>query len=153
MHTRSALVCLVSPLAASCAGHASQTMAVPAPSANRQRAEGVVESIGYAQAIQVGNTIYLSGAVARGATMDEQVAGAYRSIARTLGNLGASLDDVVKETVYTTDMEALKAANPARRAAYGAHIPAATWVQISRLYLEAAKVEIEVTAVVGSGRP
>ena len=123
--------------------------AVPA---QRQRVEGVVESIGYAEAIQVGNTIYVSGAVAGGATMEEQVRRIYERVAITLGRFGATLADVVKETAYTTDMEALKAANPARRAAYGAHSPAATWVQISRLYVESAKVEIEVTAVVGSGR-
>jgi enamine deaminase RidA (YjgF/YER057c/UK114 family) len=131
-----------------------QAQATPMPNAQlpKQRVEGVVESIGYAQAIQVGNTIYVSGAVSPGATMEEQVAGAYRSLARTLARFGATLNDVVKETVYTTDMEALKAANPARRAAYGTHSPAATWTQIARLYMETAKVEIEVTAVVGSGR-
>ncbi len=123
--------------------------AVPA---QRQRVEGVVESIGYAEAIQVGNTIYVSGAVAGGATMEEQVRRIYERLAVTLGRFGATLADVVKETAFTTDMEALKAANPARRAAYGTHAPAATWVQISRLYMESAKVEIEVTAVVGSGR-
>lgn len=133
--------------------HAQATSVMPnaAPPA-KQRVEGVVESIGYAQAIQVGNTIYVSGAVAPGATMEEQVAGVYRSLTRTLARFGATLGDVVKETAYTTDMERLKAANSARRAAYGAHSPAATWVQISRLYMESAKVEIEVTAVVGSAR-
>lgn len=116
----------------------------------KQRAEGVMESFGYAQAIAVGNTIYLSGAVARGATMEEQVAGAYASLSRTLARYGATLADVVKETVYTTDMPALSTANTARRAAYGTHSPAATWVQINRLLMEQAKVEIEVIAVIGS---
>ena len=37
---------------------------------NKQRVEGVVESLGYATAIQVGNTIYLSGQPAPGATME-----------------------------------------------------------------------------------
>lgn len=130
----------------------AQQVTVTRGGAEKQRVEGVVESIGYAQAIQVGNTIYVSGAVSPGAAMEEQVTGVYRSLARTLARFGATLNDVVKETAYTTDMEALKAANPARRTAYGMHSPAATWVQISRLYMETAKVEIEVTAVVGSGK-
>jgi enamine deaminase RidA (YjgF/YER057c/UK114 family) len=118
---------------------------------DKQRVEGVVASIGYAQAIQVGNTIYVSGVVARGATMEEQLKGIYAGITRALAPFGATLQDVVKETAYTTDMEALKAANPARLAAYGKHTPAATWVQISRLFMPSALLEIEVVAVAGSG--
>lgn len=132
--------------------HAQAAVMPNAVPPQKQRVEGVVESIGYAEAIQVGNTIYVSGAVAGGATMEEQVRRIYERLAVTLGRFGATLADVVKETAFTTDMEALKAANAARRAAYGAHSPAATWVQISRLYMESAKVEIEVTAVVGSRR-
>ena len=131
--------------------HAQVAVMPNAVPAQKQRVEGVVESIGYAEAIQVGNMIYVSGAVAGGATMEEQVRRIYERLAVTLGRFGATLADVVKETAYTTEMEALKAANSARRAAYGAHSPAATWMQISRLYEESAKVEIEVTAVVGPG--
>jgi enamine deaminase RidA (YjgF/YER057c/UK114 family) len=134
-------------LAAPAAARAQGQAAAP----QKQEAQGVMESIGYANAIRVGNTIHVSGAVSPGATMEAQVAGIYASLARTLAGFGATLGDVVKETVYTTDMEGLKAANVARRAAYGAHSPAATWVQISRLFMESAKVEIEVTAIIGSG--
>lgn len=131
-------------------GAAHQAAAQTAP--DKQRVEGVRASIGYAQAIQVGNTIYVSGAVARGETMEQQLTGIYASIARTLAPFGATLQDVVKETAYTTDMDALMAANPARKLAYGTHTPAATWVQISRLLMESAKLEIEVIAVAGSGK-
>ena len=116
----------------------------------KQRVEGPVKSIGYAEAIQVGDTIYLSGAIARGETMEEQVRGIFADYVAMLARFGATLDDVVKETAYTTDIEALKSANAVRLAAYGAHLPAATWVQITRLYSEKAKVEIEMTAVIGS---
>lgn len=102
---------------------------------------------GYAQAVVVGNTIYVSGTVAGGATMDEQIANIYRRIARTLERHGASMQHVVRETVFTMDMEALAAANAARLAAYAGHTPAATWVQITRLLSDGAMVEIEVTAV------
>jgi 2-iminobutanoate/2-iminopropanoate deaminase len=120
--------------------------------AQQQRVEGVHESIGYADAIQVGNTVYVSGVVVRGANMEEQVTGIYAHLKNVLAKFGATLDDVVKETVFTTDMEALKTANPARLRAYGKHVPAATWVQIQRLYMTSALLEIEVIAVPGSGK-
>lgn len=105
---------------------------------------------GYAQAIVVGNTIYVSGAVAAGPTMEAQVAAIYARLSRTLTRHGFTLRDVVKETVYTRDMPALAAANAVRKRAYGDHTPAATWVEITRLLSEGAMVEIEVTAVRGS---
>jgi 2-iminobutanoate/2-iminopropanoate deaminase len=117
-----------------------------------QRAEAVSESIGYAGAIQVGQTVYISGMVARGETVEQQVAAIYAQLPQLLARFGATIQDVVKEVAYTTDMEALKAANPVRKKAYGSHAPAATWVQITRLFMESAKVEIEFIAVPGSGK-
>ena len=150
MRTRHFVVALAL-LVLPCALHAQAVAMSNAPS-EKQQVEGVVASIGYAQAIRVGSTIYVSGAVAPGATMEEQVKGIYERLAFTLGRFGATLKDVVKETAYATDMDALKAANRVRLAAYGTHAPAATWVQISRLFMETARVEIEVVAVVRSGR-
>jgi 2-iminobutanoate/2-iminopropanoate deaminase len=102
---------------------------------------------GYAQAIVVGNTIYVSGTVSGGATLSDEVANIYRRIERTLRVNGFAMQDVVKETVYAKDIEALANANPARLRAYAGHTPAATWVQITRLLADGANVEIEVTAV------
>jgi enamine deaminase RidA (YjgF/YER057c/UK114 family) len=53
---------------------------------------------------------------------------------------------VVKETLYTTDIEAVKANNAVRKAFYKGDFPAATWVQISRLFRPTALVEVEVVA-------
>lgn len=119
---------------------------------DKQRVEGVHQSIGYANAIQVGNTVYVSGIVAMGATVEEQLVGIFKQLERVLQPFGATIQDVVKETAYTTDMEALKAANGKRMEAYGGHAPAATWVQISRLFMESAKLEIDFIAVPGSGK-
>lgn len=107
---------------------------------------------GYAQAIVVGSTIYVSGTVAAGATMDDQVAAIYRRISRTLARFGATLQDVVKETAYTKSVDGLAAANAVRKAAYAGHAPAATWVEVSRLLEPSALVEIEVTAVLPAKR-
>lgn len=102
---------------------------------------------GYAQAIVVGNTIYVSGTVSGGATLQDEVANIYRRIERTLRVNGFTMQDVVKETAYAKDIEAFAATNPVRLRAYGGHTPASTWVQIERLLAPGANVEIEVTAV------
>jgi enamine deaminase RidA (YjgF/YER057c/UK114 family) len=125
----------------------SQQPATP----EKQKVVGVHASIGYSDAIQVGNTVYVSGIVGRGETVEEQLTSIFTSANHVLAKFGATLADVVKETAYTTDMEALKAANPARIRAYGTHAPAATWVQIQRLFMESAKLEIDFIVVPGSG--
>jgi enamine deaminase RidA (YjgF/YER057c/UK114 family) len=102
---------------------------------------------GYAQAVVVGNTIYVSGTVGAGETVEEELANIYRRIDRTLRANGFTMQDIVRETAYTKDIPALAAANAVRLLAYAGHTPAATWVQITRLLAEGATVEIEVTAV------
>lgn len=102
---------------------------------------------GYAQAIVVGNTIYVSGTVSGGRTLEEEVTNIYRRIERTLRANGFVMQDVVKETVYAKDIEAFAATNPIRLRAYAGHTPAATWVQVTRLLAAPANAEIEITAV------
>jgi enamine deaminase RidA (YjgF/YER057c/UK114 family) len=103
-------------------------------------------STGYAQAVLVDNVLYLSGTVGRGTTMAEQLQSLYGGIERTLKNYGLTFQHVVKETLYTTDIEAVKANNAVRKAFYKGDFPAATWVQISRLFRPTALVEVEVVA-------
>lgn len=104
------------------------------------------DNAGYTQAIKVGNTIYVSGTVSL--TIDSAgITQLYKTIERTLANYSATMQHVVKENVYTTDIEAMKANNKFRLPFYKNDFPAATWVQISRLYMPEAKLEVEVTAV------
>jgi 2-iminobutanoate/2-iminopropanoate deaminase len=108
---------------------------------------------GYAQAIVIGNTIHMSGTIGGGATMEEQLRQIYRRIERGLAKHGAGMEHIVRETVFTKDVQALAAANAVRKAAYAGHTPAASWVQVTRLLAEQALVEIEVTAVLPSVVP
>lgn len=103
-------------------------------------------SAGYAQAVVVDNVLYISGSVGMGNDMAAQLKSLYAGIERTLKTHGATAQNVVKEVLYTTDIEATKAANAVRKAFYKGDFPAATWVQISRLYMPQALVEVEVTA-------
>ena len=100
---------------------------------------------GYAQAVKVDNVLYISGTVAREVT-PEGIKRLYSNLERTLQHFGASFQNVVKENLYTTDIEAMKQYNAARKEFYKGDFPAATWVQISRLFMAEAKLEIELIA-------
>ena len=102
-------------------------------------------SSGYAQAIKIDNVIYISGTVAREVN-PEGIKRVYENLGRTLQHYGATFQNVVKENLYTTDIEAMKQHNAVRKAFYKGDFPAATWVQISRLFMADAKLEIELIA-------
>lgn len=102
-------------------------------------------SAGYAQVVKVDNVLYVSGTVATNIT-PASIKRIYQTIERSLAQFGATLQNVVKENLYTTDIEAMKTHNQARKEMYKGDYPAATWVQISRLYMPDAKLEIEVIA-------
>ncbi len=102
-------------------------------------------SAGYAQAVKVDNVIYISGTVAVDISV-ESIQRCYANIERTLKYFGASFQNVVKENLYTTDIEAVKQFNYARKPFYKGDFPAATWVQIDRLFMGQAKLEVEIIA-------
>lgn len=103
------------------------------------------ESAGYAQVVRTGNTLYISGIPTRDLS-DKGVAEVYKALEKCLNAYGASSKDVVKENLYTTDMEAMKKYNNSRKKFYNNDFPAATWVQVSRLYEPDAKLEVDLIA-------
>ncbi len=100
---------------------------------------------GYAQGLKIDNVLYISGTVAREVN-PEGVKRVYDALERTLQHFGATFQNVVKENLYTTDIEAMKQYNYVRKPYYKGDFPAATWVQISRLFMADAKLEIELIA-------
>jgi enamine deaminase RidA (YjgF/YER057c/UK114 family) len=84
------------------------------------------EQNGYAQAVKVGDTIYVSGQLSHDAqgnmvapapldpagkiadhgNMGAQMAQSYANIQKVLANYGATMDNIVEEVVYVTDMDA-----------------------------------------------
>jgi len=102
-------------------------------------------SAGYAQVVKVGNVLYISGAVSREIT-PQGITQVYKALERSLKSYGATFQNVVKENLYTTDIEAMKANNAARKIFYKGDFPAATWVQITRLFMPDAKLEVELIA-------
>lgn len=100
---------------------------------------------GYAQVVKAGNVLYISGAVSTEIT-PEGITRLYRALERSLKSFGATFQNVVKENLYTTDIEAMKRNNNSRKVFYKNDFPAATWVQVSRLYMPEAKLEVELVA-------
>ena len=102
-------------------------------------------SAGYVQVVKIDNVLYISGAVAREVT-PEGITRVYQALEGSLKSFGATFQNVVKENLYTTDIEAMKKYNDARKAFYKGDYPAATWTQITRLFMADAKLEIELIA-------
>lgn len=99
----------------------------------------------YAQAYRSGNLLYISGTVGNG-TMEQAMERVYKTLELTLKKYNLDFTHVVKENLYTLDMEATKANIAIRKKYYGTHSPAATWVQISRLFEEGSVLEVELIA-------
>lgn len=113
------------------------------------------KEFGYSQALLIDKTLYVSGTVAADANgrlvapndMAGQMRAVYANLKRTLDANGAGFDEVVKETIYTTDMDALLKAADMRFEYYAKdHMPTASWVQVQRLLDPGFLVEIEVVA-------
>lgn len=104
------------------------------------------DGAGYAQAVKVGKTIYISGTVGLGDAA-AALTTIYSGLQKTLAFYGATFQNVVKENLYTTNIEEIKKHNDVRKKYYNNDFPAATWVQIQRLYMDTALVEVELVAI------
>lgn len=91
------------------------------------------------------NVLYISGAVTSKIT-PEGIKQVYEALEKSLKSDRATFQNVVKENLYTTDLEAMKTYNSVRKAFYKGDFSAATWVQVSRLYMVDAKLEVELVA-------
>lgn len=100
---------------------------------------------GYVQVIKVDNILYVSGAVTSELT-PKGITNVYKALERSLKSFGATFQNVVKENLYTTDIEAMKKYNNSRKVFYNNDFPAATWVQVARLYEQNSKLEVELVA-------
>jgi 2-iminobutanoate/2-iminopropanoate deaminase len=113
------------------------------------------KDFGYSQAVLIDKTLYISGSVAVDAAgrlvsagdMAGQMRAAYSNVQRTLAAHGAGFNAVVKETIYTTNMDALLKAADLRFEFYDKEqLPTTSWVQVQRLVDPGFLVQIEVVA-------
>lgn len=109
----------------------------------------------YSQGIIANGFLYTAGQIALDPQSMELVAGGIeeqtnqvmKNLAAILEAAGATLDDVVKTTVFLLDMGEFGAMNKVYEQHFGAHKPARSTVQAARLPRD-VKVEIEVIATV-----
>lgn len=116
------------------------------------------EQYGYAQAVKIGDTVYLSGQVSHDdranvlgvGDMEVQMRTAYANIGKVLAQYGATIDNLVEETLYVRDMDAAFQARVKMKDEVFAGNPvvASTIVQIERLAFPELLVEIRCVAKV-----
>ena len=107
----------------------------------------------YSQAIRAGSLLFVSGQIpidpASGTMIDGDVADqthrALQNISEILKAAGASLDDVVRTTVYLADMNDFGAMNAVYGTYFSSPAPARATVEAARLPKD-ARVEIDVIA-------
>ncbi len=120
------------------------------------RAKGLSEPIShYSDAVVAGQTVYVAGQ----GSFDAQgnLVGANDVVAQTrrvlenmklaLAAAGATLDDVVKVTVYLKNRDDRPKVNEVRKAYFEANKPASTLIEINRFAIEGMLIEIEAIAV------
>jgi 2-iminobutanoate/2-iminopropanoate deaminase len=107
----------------------------------------------YADAVAAGDTLYISGIVpidAEGNVVGDDVVVQTRQVFANmrlvLAAAGAQPSDVVKVTVYLLDVDDRPRINPVRQEFFGDTRPASTLVEVSRLAVPGARVEIEAIA-------
>jgi 2-iminobutanoate/2-iminopropanoate deaminase len=107
----------------------------------------------YTDAVAAGDTLYISGIVpvdANGSVVGDDVVAQTRQVFANmrlvLAAAGAEPSDVVKVTVYLLDVDDRPLINPVRQEFFGDARPASTLVEVSRLAVPGARLEIEAIA-------
>ncbi len=113
---------------------------------------------GYSQAVKIGDTIYLAGQVSHDdegnilgeGDMEVQMRAAYANLVKVLAQYGATIDNVVDEILFVTDMDAAFAARVKMKQEVfsGSPVLGSTIVQIQRLAAPQFMIEIKCTAKV-----
>jgi reactive intermediate/imine deaminase len=116
---------------------------------------------GYTHVVEVagGKTLYLSGQIALnkdGALIGKgdlkaQTQQVFENLKSALAASGATLDHVVKITVFMTDVSGLQTFREVRDAYFTSRHPASSLVQVSSLVRPELLIEIEAVAVIEAG--
>ena len=114
---------------------------------------------GFSHIVKVGDTVYISGQlpqdqdgniVGKG-DMVVQTEKTYENLKKCLESVGATMRDIVMLRVFVTNLEEFQETGEVRKKYFGKYRPATTGLQISGLYFPDAMIEVEATAIIGSG--
>ena len=114
----------------------------------------------FSRCIQVGNQLFVAGVTANsptgiegGDSMYEQTRVVYRRIRHLVEAAGGTMDDIVRQLIFVTDISRRDDVLRARREFFTGDFPASTQVEVTALAAPGLLVEIEVTAIIDSSRP
>ena len=117
--------------------------------------EGMTQPTAYTHVVRYGELLFLAGQVSTDGDgnvigegdMRAQVRQVLENMKTVLASQGAGFEDVVKITIYTTDIDAYRTTGDIRSEYWTGGAPASTLVQIDRLARPVFLVEIEATAI------
>lgn len=124
------------------------------------RVSGLPEPIShYTDAVQAGGLLFVSGCVPvdeRGQLVGSgdvvmQARQVFANVGKVLAAAGARFADIVKVTVYLLNIDDRALINPVRQGVFGRARPASTLIEVSRLAVPGALLEIDAVAVTGEG--
>ena len=131
----------------------SQSKANNDMSIERNNYKALGDPVGpYVHAVKHANTLYLSGLTAFGSDAQKgDIASQIKQIFKQVDTIakaeGSSLDNLIKVTIFVTDMTQIDQLREALFEVYGENIPASSLVHVQSLFSPDLKIEIE--AIVG----
>jgi 2-iminobutanoate/2-iminopropanoate deaminase len=111
----------------------------------------------YTHAVRFGNLLFLSGVgptapdgtIVGPGDIRRQTEQVLSNIQTVLAGAGASFANVLRVTVYLTDISDRAAVDEVRKRFFGEHRPASTLIEVSKFVRSEAGMAIEIEAVAG----
>jgi len=109
----------------------------------------------WSNCLVAGGIAYIAGMTSRGSTDGDEYTQAkaiFGKIRHLVGAAGGSMADIVKVTIFVTDITQREKVWQARREVFTGNFPASTLVQVAALADPSLKVEIDAVAHIGASR-
>ena len=109
----------------------------------------------WSNCLVAGGVAYLAGMTARGTELTDEYAQSkaiFTKIRHLVEAAGGSMADIVKVTIFVTDISQREKVWQARREFFTGNFPASTLVQVAALADPSIKVEIEAVAHIGASQ-
>jgi 2-iminobutanoate/2-iminopropanoate deaminase len=111
----------------------------------------------YTHAVRFGNLLFISGigptdvngVVVESSDIRRQTEQVLTNMQTVLHAAGASFADILKVTVYLTDIDDRAAVDEVRRRFFGEHRPASTLIEVSKFVHSDTGMAIEIEAIAG----
>jgi enamine deaminase RidA (YjgF/YER057c/UK114 family) len=106
----------------------------------------------WSNCLVVDGIAYFAGATSRGEDEYVQAKGIFTKIKHLVEAAGGSMADILKVTIFVTDIRNREKVWKARQEFFTGNFPASTLVQVAALATPELKVEIEAVAHIGASK-